>query len=535
MNLRGLIALGLPLLATLALVVAGVMSLRSQSASTTSLVDDYFNPLVKREVPKLMAVMAAQRELTAAAWAVEQAVVAEKRALSTEADEMGPIEKAHADAVARATGLLDGVTKTMTTAIGQGAEQAQEVAAISACRKALTDWSKESIQVLTKAKDAATHRFAIKSSDEGSAHKGHLVLAKAIENAVAAIGVVVGQVRTGVANSGQEADTQVIETDNQAQKAIKLFVVLGAAAALVTTILLLIYQRSSRRALAAAAQRQTLAERTTADLGQVLEAVSQRAGTLAASSHELDTTSGSLAASSSSTAEEATSSAAAAEQVSANVQTVATAAEEMVASIQEISHGATDAARIAQEAVEIAKRAGGLVQRLGESSRGIGQVVKTITAIAGQTNLLALNATIEAARAGDSGRGFAVVASEVKSLAQQTARATQDISAAIAAIQGDAGGAVEAMQSVGTIVERINNALVSIASAVEEQTATTAEITRNVSQAAQGAISIAAAAAAVAKSSSVGNEGIAQIRAAAAGLTQMSAELQEIVTKAKRN
>jgi methyl-accepting chemotaxis protein len=111
-------------------------------------------------------------------------------------------------------------------------------------------------------------------------------------------------------------------------------------------------------------------------------------------------------------------------------------------------------------------------------------VVRLITAIAEQTNLLALNATIEAARAGDMGKGFAVVAGEVKDLARQTAQATEQITARIAAIQDSSTAAAAAIGEIANVITRIGDYTTTIASAVEEQPATTAEVSRNVTEAA---------------------------------------------------
>ena len=183
--------------------------------------------------------------------------------------------------------------------------------------------------------------------------------------------------------------------------------------------------------------------------------------------------------------------AAAAEQVSRNVATVAAGAEEMGSSIAEIASNASSAAAIAGEATVAAAATNEQVARLGVSSQEIGAVVKTITSIAEQTNLLALNATIEAARAGDAGKGFAVVAGEVKDLAQETAKATEDIAHRIEAIQSDTVGAVEAIGQISTIIDRINDYSATIAAAVEEQTVTTSEMSRNVAEAATGASQIA--------------------------------------------
>ena len=181
----------------------------------------------------------------------------------------------------------------------------------------------------------------------------------------------------------------------------------------------------------------------------------------------------------------------AAGDVTQSIQTVAAGAEEMGASIREISSNANEAARVANEATEVAKRTSETVSKLGVSSREIGDVVNTITAIAEQTNLLALNATIEAARAGDAGKGFAVVAGEVKDLAQETGKATDDITAKITAIQADTDGAVAAIEKISVIINQINNYQTTIAAAVEEQTATTNEMSRSVAEAATGSASIA--------------------------------------------
>ncbi|MCA3423369.1 MAG: HAMP domain-containing protein [Roseomonas sp.] len=169
-----------------------------------------------------------------------------------------------------------------------------------------------------------------------------------------------------------------------------------------------------------------------------------------------------------------------AQQNSSNLAAVAAATEEMTASVTEISRQVAEAARAAQDAVERANATGATVRGLAESADQIGDVVRLITDIAGQTNLLALNATIEAARAGDAGKGFAVVASEVKTLASQTARATEQISAQISAIQAATGDAVGAVQEVANAIERVNGVAGAIAAAVEEQDAVTRDISASV-------------------------------------------------------
>ena len=175
------------------------------------------------------------------------------------------------------------------------------------------------------------------------------------------------------------------------------------------------------------------------------------------------------------------------EQTSSNVRSVAGATEELGASILEISDQASQANGVVERATEIAQNADQLVGQLSSGAARIGDVVKLIRAIAEQTNLLALNATIEAARAGEAGRGFAVVASEVKTLASQTAKATEEIATQIGAIQGSTAQAVEAIRQISGVMGDISRFTSTIAASVEEQSASTQEIGRNVHEAATGA------------------------------------------------
>jgi len=184
--------------------------------------------------------------------------------------------------------------------------------------------------------------------------------------------------------------------------------------------------------------------------------------------------------------------AAAAEEATSNVQTVAAASEELYASISEISRQVADAARISSEASEETKRINGMMSDLSSSASRIGEVVKLVNDIASQTNLLALNATIEAARAGDAGKGFTVVAGEVKTLAAQTARATDEITSQITSVQNETRRAVDAIRTIGLVIEQVKQISSGIASAVEEQGAATQEIARNVSQAAAGTNQVSA-------------------------------------------
>jgi methyl-accepting chemotaxis protein len=214
--------------------------------------------------------------------------------------------------------------------------------------------------------------------------------------------------------------------------------------------------------------------------------VRQSFETLSDASTQMRVTAQSMSATAEETSRQATGVASASEQASANVETVAAAAEEMGASIAEISRQVAESSKIATMAVQEAARTNVTVQGLAEAAQKIGEVVSLIQDIASQTNLLALNATIEAARAGEAGKGFAVVASEVKSLANQTAKATEDIGAQIGSIQSATKKAVDAIQAIDGTIGRMNEISAMIATAMEEQGASTREIARNTQEAARG-------------------------------------------------
>jgi methyl-accepting chemotaxis protein len=275
-------------------------------------------------------------------------------------------------------------------------------------------------------------------------------------------------------------------------------------------------------------------EDATTSLPANLEAMSGNAQVLATASEELTATSQQVTSSAGHAAEQVAAISAAAAQMSHSAQAVAAGSEEMGASIGEIAKSSTEAVPVAGDAVTVAASANGIVSKLGESSAEIGNVIRLITQIAEQTNLLALNATIEAARAGDAGRGFAVVASEVKDLAQETARATEAISQRIEMIQHDTAGAVSAIGEIGTIIGHINDYQTTIASAVEEQSATTNEMSRGVSGAATDSSQIADKVSEAVKSVNATAAGMVEARTAAAELARLSTHMQQTVDSFRR-
>ena len=251
--------------------------------------------------------------------------------------------------------------------------------------------------------------------------------------------------------------------------------------------------------------------------------------TLAENVHRLLSASARIAENATHTSSQAQVLSTTAEEVWRNVQTVAEGAEETGSAMREISRSASDAAQVAAQAVAAAATTNQIVAKLGTSSAEIGSVVKVITSIAEQTNLLALNATIEAARAGDAGKGFAVVASEVKDLAQETARATDDIARRVDAIQSDTTGAVTAIEEISSIIAKINDYQLTIASAVEQQTATTNEVNRSITAAATGSTRIAENIAGVAAAAHVTSETVQESEQTSRELEQLSKRLESVV------
>lgn len=262
---------------------------------------------------------------------------------------------------------------------------------------------------------------------------------------------------------------------------------------------------------------------------RVANQVSESARNLRKSSDRLAEVGMTLGASAEETAAQAQVVTSAGEHVSMNVSTVAAAVEEMSASIGEIAQNTSEAAMAASQAVTTVASTNQTIGQLGESSTEIGKVLDVITSIAEQTNLLALNATIEAARAGDQGKGFAVVANEVKELAKETARATEEIASRISAIQSDTQGAVDAMNEIGAVVDRINDIQTTIGGAVEEQTAAVGEISRNITAAALGSTEIAHNISSVAIAASETSAGAQSAQQAGNELANLAQQLQQIV------
>jgi len=252
-------------------------------------------------------------------------------------------------------------------------------------------------------------------------------------------------------------------------------------------------------------------------------------GTVAASASEMEEAAIELDRSAERMTQEATGAAAAAEQALANAQTVASAAEELSNSIDEIGRQVQRSSEVAAEAIEMAGRTRDVVQGLADSAEQIGTVVELINGIAAQTNLLALNATIEAARAGDAGKGFAVVANEVKNLATQTSRSTEEIANQVNAIQDVSKEAGVAIEKVSETINSMGGISAGIASAIEEQTAATQEIARNVSQTADTARDVSTRMAHVSEEASNTTRLAETVRHTATGLTGHLEEMETVL------
>jgi len=244
----------------------------------------------------------------------------------------------------------------------------------------------------------------------------------------------------------------------------------------------------------------TASQTMTENLRRLLSGIAGGVQTLAASATELTAVASQTASGTTSMSEKAHTVAAAAEEASANtlsiaagmeqssssLSSVASATEEMSATVGDISANTSKARTISEQATGQAQTISEQMQKLGQAAQEIGHVTETITNISAQTNLLALNATIEAARAGTAGKGFAVVANEIKELARQTAEATEDIKARIAAIQNSTGSAISDIGQITTVIKDVGTIVTSIAAAIEEQATVTKDVAGNIAQASTG-------------------------------------------------
>ena len=254
-------------------------------------------------------------------------------------------------------------------------------------------------------------------------------------------------------------------------------------------------------------------------VGEIVEMVSSAATELEASANTLTTAA-------ERSQQLATVVAAASEEASTNVQSVASASEELTTSVTEIGRQVQQSSQVANAAVNQARKTNDRVGELSKAAGRIGDVVQLINTIAEQTNLLALNATIEAARAGEAGRGFAVVAAEVKALAEQTAKATGEIGQQIAGIQEATLESVGAIKEIGDTIGRMSEISSTIAAAVEEQGASTREISRNIQHAAQGTSQVSSNITDVQRGASETGSASAQVLSAAQSLSVESNRLK---------
>ncbi len=269
-------------------------------------------------------------------------------------------------------------------------------------------------------------------------------------------------------------------------------------------------------------------------LRTMIDAIAESSVQLAQSAAELKTNATDMTANAKKTATDSNVATIASDEIFIAIQTLAASTEEMVASIREIARSSSESAEMSHSTLASALDTNKTIQQLGVSSQEIGNVIKVISSIAQQTNLLALNATIEAARAGEAGKGFSVVANEVKELAKQTAKATEDITNKIGAIQKDTQGAVDAIGGISKAMEKLNSISGAIAAAVEEQTATTNEVSRIIGDSKKGMERIAHTIKSVSQAASESEKKCDLTLTSSADLSALAERLKGILSTHKR-
>ena len=430
---------------------------------------------------------------------VEQASLAAARAAAVGADQVGAVDEISA--------ALDGFNGVLDKEFDlYGVDRGQALAVSTGPNRDLRKAYEARFAVAVDAAKKATAQTA-SAADRQAAELRTLLLV--LLGLVVAIGAVAAGLLSRAVNRPMAANVAVLEV--------------AAAGDL-----------SVRAELSGAPEFRRMAEATNSMLtatGNTLHAITANAQSLDSTAAQLASISETTAQVVSRAADQADSASAAARQVSGSVHTVSAAAGEIGASIGQIAGSANDAVQVTEEAVAAARTAQDTIGKLDGSSLEIGSVVKTITAIAEQTNLLALNATIEAARAGEAGKGFAVVASEVKDLAQETARATGDIAQRVETIQTDTRQAIEAIGQITEIIAKIDQYQTMIASTVEEQSATTHQMSRSINEAASGAEEIAGRVGSVAATVQSTIAQSEETRETASALAAMGVELRNLVSR----